>query len=229
MDDRRALNAMAKRIEEIGAEIGEVAKRLGPGCWPRCPGVLARMPRVDWNGVKGMRSFIATNTSKSMSNSPLMSSETTSLTSGPQSAGHGPIPEPWWKQPAPTRRSAAAGFVVLGFYSPDLTISVTGAWRSTVRWPGSRRPGRCACHATLEARRRRQGPQVSTACLAGTVWCPGTVFSAVRPCSVDCQARLATIRRAAGPRAAPPAPGPPGRTAPQPRRTAWPRQPPGRG
>ncbi len=140
-----ALDAIAKRIEEIGAEIGEVAKRLDPGCWPRCPGVLARMPRVDWNGVKGMRSIIATNTSRSMSNSPLMSSETTSLSSGPQSAGHGPIPEPWWKQPAPSRRSAAAGFVVLGFYSPDLTISVTGAWRSTVRWPGSRRPGRCAC------------------------------------------------------------------------------------
>ena len=59
MDDRIALDAIAKRIEEIG----ELAKRLDPGCWPRCPGVLARMPRVDWNGVKGMRSFIATNTS----------------------------------------------------------------------------------------------------------------------------------------------------------------------
>ena len=47
-DDEMAVDAIAKRIEEIG----EVAKRLAPA-------TLETMPSVNWRGVKGMREVIA--------------------------------------------------------------------------------------------------------------------------------------------------------------------------
>ena len=47
-DDEMAVDAIAKRIEEIG----EVAKRLAPA-------TLETMPDVNWRGVKGMREVIA--------------------------------------------------------------------------------------------------------------------------------------------------------------------------
>jgi uncharacterized protein with HEPN domain len=46
--DDMAVDAIAKRIEEIG----EVAKRLTPE-------LLAAMPTVNWKGVKGMREVMA--------------------------------------------------------------------------------------------------------------------------------------------------------------------------
>jgi uncharacterized protein with HEPN domain len=46
--DDMAVDAIAKRIEEIG----EVAKRLSPEA-------LATMPDVNWRGVKGIREVIA--------------------------------------------------------------------------------------------------------------------------------------------------------------------------
>ena len=46
-DDDMAVDAIAKRIEEIG----EVAKRLTPAA-------LAAMPSVNWRGVKGIREVI---------------------------------------------------------------------------------------------------------------------------------------------------------------------------
>jgi uncharacterized protein with HEPN domain len=46
-DDDMAVDAIAKRIEEIG----EVAKRLTPEA-------LATMPGVNWRGVKGIREVI---------------------------------------------------------------------------------------------------------------------------------------------------------------------------
>ena len=45
--DGMAVDAIAKRIEEIG----EVAKRVAPQ-------TLATMPSVDWKGVKGIREVI---------------------------------------------------------------------------------------------------------------------------------------------------------------------------
>jgi uncharacterized protein with HEPN domain len=45
--DGMAVDAIAKRIEEIG----EIAKRLRPD-------TLATMPGVDWRAVKGMREVI---------------------------------------------------------------------------------------------------------------------------------------------------------------------------
>lgn len=45
--DDMAVDAIAKRIEEIG----EIAKRLTPE-------TLASMPSIDWKGVKGMREVI---------------------------------------------------------------------------------------------------------------------------------------------------------------------------
>jgi uncharacterized protein with HEPN domain len=47
-DDGMAMDAIAKRIEEIG----EVAKRLSTQA-------LSAMPGVDWRGVKGIREVIA--------------------------------------------------------------------------------------------------------------------------------------------------------------------------
>ena len=47
-DDDMAVDAIAKRVEEIG----EVAKRLTAEA-------LALMPGVDWRGVKGIRDVIA--------------------------------------------------------------------------------------------------------------------------------------------------------------------------
>lgn len=47
-EDDMAVDAIAKRIEEIG----EVAKRLAPE-------TLLTMPDVNWRGVKGMREVIA--------------------------------------------------------------------------------------------------------------------------------------------------------------------------
>ena len=47
-DDDMAVDAIAKRVEEIG----EVAKRLTPDA-------LATMPGVDWRGVKGIRDVMA--------------------------------------------------------------------------------------------------------------------------------------------------------------------------
>lgn len=46
--DGMAVDAIAKRVEEIG----EVAKRVTPE-------ILARMPSVDWKGVKGIREVLA--------------------------------------------------------------------------------------------------------------------------------------------------------------------------
>jgi len=46
--DDMAVDAIAKRLEEIG----ELAKRLTPA-------TIARMPAVDWRGVKGMRGILA--------------------------------------------------------------------------------------------------------------------------------------------------------------------------
>ena len=46
--DDMAVDAVAKRIEEIG----EVAKRLTPE-------VLATMPEINWRGIKGLREVIA--------------------------------------------------------------------------------------------------------------------------------------------------------------------------
>lgn len=46
--DDMAVDAIAKRVEEIG----EVAKRLSPDA-------LATMPGVDWRGVKGIRDVMA--------------------------------------------------------------------------------------------------------------------------------------------------------------------------
>ncbi len=46
--DDMAVDAIAKRIEEIG----EVAKRLSPAA-------LGTMPDVNWRGVKGIREVIA--------------------------------------------------------------------------------------------------------------------------------------------------------------------------
>ena len=48
VDDGMAVDAIAKRIEEVG----EVAKYLTPE-------ILASMPSVDWRGVKGIRTVIA--------------------------------------------------------------------------------------------------------------------------------------------------------------------------
>lgn len=45
--DEMAVDAIAKRIEEIG----EVAKRISPA-------MLASMPSVDWRGVKGIREVL---------------------------------------------------------------------------------------------------------------------------------------------------------------------------
>jgi uncharacterized protein with HEPN domain len=47
-DDDMAVDAIAKRVEEIG----EVAKRLTPDA-------LELMPGVDWRGVKGIRDVMA--------------------------------------------------------------------------------------------------------------------------------------------------------------------------
>jgi uncharacterized protein with HEPN domain len=47
-DDDMAVDAIAKRVEEIG----EVAKRLTPEA-------LELMPGVDWRGVKGIRDVMA--------------------------------------------------------------------------------------------------------------------------------------------------------------------------
>jgi uncharacterized protein with HEPN domain len=47
-DDAMAVDAILKRLEEIG----EQAKRVGAG-------VLAEFPEVDWVGVKGIRDVIA--------------------------------------------------------------------------------------------------------------------------------------------------------------------------
>ena len=46
--DQMAVDAIAKRLEEIG----ELAKRLSPEA-------LQGMPRVDWRGIKGMREVLA--------------------------------------------------------------------------------------------------------------------------------------------------------------------------
>lgn len=46
--DGMAVDAIAKRIEEVG----EVAKRLSPD-------LLGTMPEVNWRGVKGIREVIA--------------------------------------------------------------------------------------------------------------------------------------------------------------------------
>jgi uncharacterized protein with HEPN domain len=46
-DDAMAVDAIAKRIEEIG----EIAKRVTPD-------TLATMPSVDWRGLKGIREVV---------------------------------------------------------------------------------------------------------------------------------------------------------------------------
>jgi uncharacterized protein with HEPN domain len=49
-DDDMAVDAIAKRLEEIG----EQAKLLSPE-------LLLEMPEVDWRGLKGLRDFLAHN------------------------------------------------------------------------------------------------------------------------------------------------------------------------